>query len=105
MGYIAEGSMSRHFDRLNLTPEQKTKVQQLHNATKAQMDAVFTPEQRQKLAQIKAQRQNRPGKAGWNLIADQKAKLKAVRLARSKCRQQHVKINAVQWATSGKARI
>ncbi len=80
VGYIAEGPMGRHLDRLNLTSEQKTKVQQLHNATKAQMEAVFTPEQRQKLAQIRAQRQaNKPGKASWDLTADQKAKLKAIR--------------------------
>jgi periplasmic protein CpxP/Spy len=80
VGHLAEGSMGRHLDGLNLTPEQKTKVQQLLTATKAKMDAVFTPEQRQKLAEIKAQRQaNRPNKAAWNLTADQKAKLKAIR--------------------------
>jgi Spy/CpxP family protein refolding chaperone len=79
-GYIAEGPMGRHLDGLNLTPEQKTKVQQLRTASKAQMDAVFTPEQRQKLAQIKTERQaNKPNKAAWNLTADQKAKLKAIR--------------------------
>jgi periplasmic protein CpxP/Spy len=78
--YIAKGLAGRHLKGLNLTPEQKTKMQQLRDATKAQMDAVFTPEQRQKLAQIKAQRQaNRPGKGGWNLTADQKSKLKAIR--------------------------
>jgi periplasmic protein CpxP/Spy len=80
VGHLAEGSMGRHLDGLNLTPEQQTKVQQLHTATEAKMDAVFTPEQRQKLAEIKAQRQaNRPNKAAWNLTADQKAKLKAIR--------------------------
>jgi Spy/CpxP family protein refolding chaperone len=82
VGYIAEGHMGRHLEGLNLTPEQKAKVQQLHTATKAKMDAVFTPEQRQKLAEIKAQRQaNKPNKAAWNLTADQKAKLKAIRQA------------------------
>jgi periplasmic protein CpxP/Spy len=82
VGYTAESSMGRHLDDLNLTPEQKTKVQQLHTATKAKMDAVFTPEQRQKFAQIKAERQaNKPNKAAWNLTADQKTKLKAIRQA------------------------
>ncbi len=72
--------MGRHLAGLNLTAEQQAKVQQLHNATKAKMDAVFTPEQRQKLAEIKAQRQaNQP--AAWNLTADQKSKLKAIRQA------------------------
>jgi Spy/CpxP family protein refolding chaperone len=80
VGYTARGSMGRHLEGLNLTPEQKTKVQQLQTATKAKMDAVFTPEQRQKLAEIKTQRQaNKPNKAAWNLTPDQKAKLKAIR--------------------------
>jgi periplasmic protein CpxP/Spy len=80
VGYLAENPMDRYLDGLNLTPEQKTKVQQLRNATKAQMDAVFTPEQRQKLAQIRAEHQaNKPNKAAWNLTADQKTKLKAIR--------------------------
>jgi Spy/CpxP family protein refolding chaperone len=88
VGYTAEGfkgfgpHMGRHLESLNLTPEQQAKVQQLHIATKAKMDAVFTPEQRQKLDQIKAERQaNKPNKAAWNLTADQKAKLKAIRQA------------------------
>lgn len=79
VGYTARGLMGRHLESLNLTPEQKNKVQQLQTATKAQMDAVFTPEQRQKLAEIKAQRQTKPNKAAWNLTPDQKAKLKAIR--------------------------
>jgi Spy/CpxP family protein refolding chaperone len=79
-GFGPEGHMGRHLEGLNLTPEQKTKVQQLQTATKAKMDAVFTPEQRQKLAEIKAQRQaNKP--AAWNLTSDQKAKLKTIRQA------------------------
>jgi Spy/CpxP family protein refolding chaperone len=88
VGYMAEGfkgfgpHMGRHLESLNLTPEQQAKVQQLHTVTKAKMDAVFTPEQRQKLDQIKAERQaNKPNKAAWNLTADQKAKLKAIRQA------------------------
>ncbi len=82
VGYIAEGQMGRHLEGLNLTAEQKTKIQQLHTATKAKMDAIFTPEQRQKLAEIKAQRQaNKPNKAAWNLTPEQKAKLKAIRQA------------------------
>jgi periplasmic protein CpxP/Spy len=80
VSYTARGPMGRHLEGLNLTPEQKTKVQQLQTATKAKMDAVFTPEQRQKLAEIKTQRQtNKP--AAWNLTPDQKAKLRAIRQA------------------------
>jgi Spy/CpxP family protein refolding chaperone len=79
-GQIAAGEMGRHMDDLNLTPEQKTKVEALRAATKTQMDAVFTPEQRQQRDQMKAQRQARPkGEQGMNLTADQKAKIKAIR--------------------------
>ena len=51
-GQIAAGGMGQHMDDLNLTPEQKTKVEALRAATKTQMDAVFTPEQRQRMMQI-----------------------------------------------------
>ncbi len=81
-GFGPEGHMGRQLEGLNLTPEQQTKVQQLQTATKAKMDAVFTPEQRQKLTEIKTQRQaNKPNKTAWNLTADQKDKLKAIRQA------------------------
>jgi periplasmic protein CpxP/Spy len=80
IGYTAKYLTGRHLESLNLTPEQKIKMQQLRDATKAKLDAVFTPEQRQKLTQIKAERQaNQPNKAVGNLTADQKAKLKAIR--------------------------
>jgi periplasmic protein CpxP/Spy len=79
-GQIAAGEMGRHMDNLNLTPEQKTKVEALRAATKAQMDAVFTPEQRQQRDRMKAERQARPaGEQGLNLTADQKVKIKAIR--------------------------
>jgi Spy/CpxP family protein refolding chaperone len=79
---IAAGEPGKHLDDLNLTPEQKTKVEALRAATKTQMDAVFTPAQRQQLDQMQAQRQARPaGEKGMNLTADQKAKLKAIREA------------------------
>ncbi len=79
-GQIAAGERGHHMDDLNLTPAQKTKVEALHAATKAQMDAVFTPAQRQQRDQMKAQRQTRPeGEKGMNLTADQKAKIKTIR--------------------------
>lgn len=79
-GQIADAGMGRQMDNLNLTPEQKTKVEALRAATKTQMDAVFTPEQRQQQDQMKAQRQARPaGEQGMNLTADQKVKIKAIR--------------------------
>ncbi len=78
-GQIAYGEKGHHMDDLNLTPEQKTKVEALRAATKTQLDAVFTPEQRQQRDQMKAQRQANKGEQGMNLTADQKAKLKAIR--------------------------
>jgi periplasmic protein CpxP/Spy len=77
---IAAGEMGRHMGDLNLTAAQQTKIEQLRTATRAQIDAVLTPEQRQKFAQIKAQRQaNKQGRKGMNLTADQKTQLKAIR--------------------------
>jgi periplasmic protein CpxP/Spy len=79
-GQIAAGETGKRMNDLNLTPEQKTKVDALRATTKTQMDAIFTPEQRQKHEQIKAQRQaNKKAGNGMNLTADQKAKLKAIR--------------------------
>jgi periplasmic protein CpxP/Spy len=79
-GQIAEGRMGNRMVNLNLTPEQKTKIQQLRSATRTKMDEVLTPEQRQKLQSIKSQRQaNHSDRQGMNLTADQKAKLKAIR--------------------------
>lgn len=81
-GQIAAGEIGRHMDKLNLTPEQKTKVEQLRASTRSQIDAVLTPEQRQKHQQIEAQHQaNKQDGNGMNLTADQKAKLKAIREA------------------------
>jgi Spy/CpxP family protein refolding chaperone len=68
---------------LNLTAEQKTKMQASRAATNRQIEEVLTSEQRQKLVQIKSQRQtNRQGEVNenrMNLTADQKTKLKAIR--------------------------
>jgi Spy/CpxP family protein refolding chaperone len=78
-GQLAEGPMGDRLNDLNLTSEQKTKLDQLRSATKAQMDEVFTPEQRQKLQEIKSQRQaNRAGRERLNLTPEQKAQLKAI---------------------------
>jgi Spy/CpxP family protein refolding chaperone len=79
-GQIAAGETGKHLDNLNLTPEQKTKVEALRAATKTQLDAVLTPEQRQKHAQIEAQHQaNKQDGNGLNLTVEQKAKIKTIR--------------------------
>ncbi|MBW4690509.1 MAG: hypothetical protein KME27_01945 [Lyngbya sp. HA4199-MV5] len=44
---------------LNLTADQKTKIQAIRQDAKQQMDTVLTPEQRQQLEQARQQRQQR----------------------------------------------
>jgi periplasmic protein CpxP/Spy len=41
---------------LNLTPEQKTKMQQIRQSAKSQFDAVLTPQQQQQLQQMRQER-------------------------------------------------
>jgi Spy/CpxP family protein refolding chaperone len=82
-GQIAYGEMgNRHrTNHLNLTSAQQAKMAQLRATTRSQIEAVMTPEQRQKLSQLQAQRQasRASGKGMMNLTADQKARLKAIR--------------------------
>jgi Spy/CpxP family protein refolding chaperone len=76
---IAAGEMGRYRNGLNLSADQKTKMEQLRTSKRTQIDAVLTPTQRQQLAQLKAARQANRGSKGKNLTTDQKAKLKAIR--------------------------
>jgi Spy/CpxP family protein refolding chaperone len=93
---IADGGMGGQVERLNFTPEQKTKIQQLRQSTRTQIETLLTPEQLPKFQQIESQRQAKfSGENGlsmrdrrqsmrdsWkslNLTADQKAKMKAIR--------------------------
>jgi periplasmic protein CpxP/Spy len=77
---IADGRMGRQLNRLNLTPEQKAKQQQLRQSMRAQIKAILTPEQQ---AQAKAMRNSNRSMDGarksLNLTPDQKAKMKAIR--------------------------
>ena len=95
-------SNQRHqgkWDKLNLSDQQKAQLRQIHEETRTQMEAVFTPQQ---LEQLKAARQNhqarqagqaRQGKdsimAALNLTDAQKAKLKEIKDAQ-KARMQAV---------------
>lgn len=83
------------FKKLNLTPEQKARMKEIRSNTRAQIEAVLTPEQKNKLqaamAERKAQRQQgqeqrREGRgkkgdifASLGLTAEQKAKMKEIR--------------------------
>lgn len=79
---------------LNLTEDQKTQLKQIREATRSQIDAILTPEQKAKLDAAKQQRQQgqqeqgQQGQRGqkprgmWaslNLTADQKARIKTIR--------------------------
>jgi Spy/CpxP family protein refolding chaperone len=81
LGRIADAGMGR-MDSLNLTPAQKTKMEQLRQSARTQIEQVLTVEQRQKFQQIASQ--NRVGRETGerlDLTADQKAKIKAIRQA------------------------
>jgi Spy/CpxP family protein refolding chaperone len=80
---IADGEIGqRKYSQLNLTTDQKSKIERLRAATRSQIEVVLTPEQRQKYAQIQTQRQaNRQGRQQLKLSADQKAQFQAIRTA------------------------
>jgi Spy/CpxP family protein refolding chaperone len=78
-GRIAEIGMGHHMDDFNLTAAQKTKMEQLRQSARTQIDGVLTAEQRQKFQQIASQHQARQQAGeGLNLTADQKLKMKAI---------------------------
>jgi periplasmic protein CpxP/Spy len=80
-GNVAEGKRGNHLNDLNLTPEQKSKMQQIWTSTRTQMNEVLTPEQRQQLTDSKGQARRGKWKS-LNLTADQQARLKAIRQAK-----------------------
>jgi protein CpxP len=63
------------FAQLGLSAEQQTKIQQIKQSSRQQMDSVLTAEQKQLLQTAKQQRQ-RPN---LNLTEDQKARMKAIK--------------------------
>ena len=70
-----EGRGRGPFEQLNLTDDQKAQIKEIQESAKQQMDAVFTPEQKEQLRTAREQRQ-RPN---LSLTEDQKAKLQAIR--------------------------
>ncbi|XHX80743.1 MAG: hypothetical protein RBJ76_12660 [Stenomitos frigidus ULC029] len=89
------GQYQKRGAKLNLTEAQKAQLKQIREATRSQIDAILTPEQKAQLDAAKQQRQQRqagqPGQLGqpgqkprgkWaalNLTADQKASMQAIR--------------------------
>ncbi|MDB9510878.1 hypothetical protein PN499_06765 [Kamptonema animale CS-326] len=62
-------------NQLNLTDAQKAQMKQIRESSRQQMDAIFTPEQKEQLRTARQQRQ----KPNLNLSEAQKAQLKAIR--------------------------
>jgi protein CpxP len=65
----------RGMEQLNLTADQQAKMKQIHEATRQQMDAILTPEQKKQMQTDREQHQ----KPNLNLTEDQKAKMEAIR--------------------------
>ena len=68
------------FKKLNLTADQKAKMQQMKLEMRAEMEKILTPEQK---AKLQAMQGNKPGmRRGWkelNLTPEQKARITALR--------------------------
>jgi putative peptidoglycan lipid II flippase len=70
----------KEIDNLGLTPEQKEKVDRLHQSKFEQINTVLTPEQRQAFKEIEMQHLSRhQPRNDVNLSADQKSELIAIR--------------------------
>jgi periplasmic protein CpxP/Spy len=57
-----DGKRGGGFRDLNLTEDQKNKIKLIMDAKKQQIDGILTPEQRQKLAEMKQSRRNNNGR-------------------------------------------
>lgn len=53
------GMRGRGFDSLNLTAEQRSRIEAVKRSSRTQMDALLTPEQRQQMQQHRQQHQQR----------------------------------------------
>ncbi|MEN9215794.1 MAG: hypothetical protein Q6K90_00570 [Gloeomargarita sp. HHBFW_bins_162] len=79
---LAQKSNRRGFwSELNLTPEQQQRMQQIRQNARNQMQQVLTPEQRQQLSQMQGQtpEQRRMTMKGLNLTEAQKAQMRQIR--------------------------
>ncbi|AFY49744.1 P pilus assembly/Cpx signaling pathway, periplasmic inhibitor/zinc-resistance associated protein [Nostoc sp. PCC 7524] len=93
---VAQAAKKGPWAALELTADQKARIQEIQRNTRTQMEAVFTPEQKAKLEAARQERQarraqrqpgdrpqagKRPGMklADLNLTDDQKARMRAIR--------------------------
>jgi periplasmic protein CpxP/Spy len=72
---------ARRFEQLGLTQAQRDKMAEIRRNTRAQVEAVFTPEQRQQLeaARESNKQRRREAMASLNLTPEQKTRLQQIR--------------------------
>lgn len=76
----AQDRGARRFEQLGLTQAQRDKMAEIRRNTRAQVEAVFTPEQRQQLEAARESRQKRrEAMASLNLTPEQKTRLQQIR--------------------------
>jgi periplasmic protein CpxP/Spy len=83
-GRMAGGMGGEKMNRLNLTPEQKAKVEEIKKNTRSQIQAILTPEQKQKFkAEIAADVDPSTAMRGMysGLTTEQKDQIKSIRKA------------------------
>jgi Spy/CpxP family protein refolding chaperone len=84
------------WDKLNLSEEQKQQLRQIHEETRAQMQALLTPEQQEQFNTAMQNRQgSRSGKTALNLSEEQKAQMRQIMEAK-KSRMQAILTPAQQ---------
>ena len=78
---VAQGQKRQgKFERLNLTEDQKTQMQQIKESARAEMQKILTPEQLQKLEAAKASGQKKRGVFRTLGLTDaQKAEMKKIK--------------------------
>jgi len=76
----AQDKVPHRFERLGLTQAQRDKMAEIRRNTRTQVEAVFTPEQRQQLETARESRQRRrEAMASLNLTPAQKTRLQQIR--------------------------
>lgn len=78
---VAQAQKPEKWQNLNLTPEQRTRMAEIRTQTRAQMEAVLTPQQREQLnAATQESGQRRRGAfANLNLTPEQQAQIRQIR--------------------------
>ncbi|OWY66621.1 hypothetical protein B7486_35780 [cyanobacterium TDX16] len=76
----AQDKVPPRFEKLGLTQEQRDKIAEIRRNTRAQIEAVMTPAQREQLKTIRESRQRRrEALASLNLTPEQKTRMQQIR--------------------------